>query len=77
MSISHDRTVSPSASLIISGTIFGIVAILHLLRVANSWALVLGPWSAPMWVSWLGTLVPAVLCVWALRLASLNRREDR
>ena len=70
----------PRAYLVISGTIFGTVAILHLLRVVNSWALVLGPWSAPMWVSWLGTLVPAVLCVWALRLAlnaSLNGREDR
>ena len=69
--------MSPRAYLIISGTIFGIVAILHSLRVVNSWALVLGPWSAPMWVSWLGTLVPAVLCVWALRFASLNAREDR
>ena len=71
------KGMSPRAYLIISGTIFGIVAVLHLLRVVNSWDLVLGPWSAPMWVSWLGTLVPAVLCVWALRLASLNSREDR
>ena len=58
------------AYLVISGTIFGIVAILHLLRVVNGWAVVVGPWSAPMWISWLGTLLPAVLCVWALRLAS-------
>jgi hypothetical protein len=61
------------AYLVISGTIFGIVAIFHLLRVVNSWAVVVGPWSAPMWVSWLGTLVPAILCVWALRLASPKR----
>ena len=58
------------AYLVISGTIFGIVAILHLLRVVNGWAVVVGPWSAPMWISWLGTLLPAALCVWALRLAS-------
>ena len=59
--------------LVISGTVFGIVAVLHLLRVANGWAMVLGPWSTPMWVSWLGTIVPAVLCVWAFRLASQTR----
>ena len=69
--------MSPRVYLIISGTIFGIVAMLHLLRAVNSWALVLGPWSAPMWVSWLGTMVPAILCVWALRMALPNRREDR
>ena len=56
--------------LVISGAIFGIVAVLHLLRVVNSWDLVLGVWSVPMWVSWFGTAFPAVLCIWALRLAS-------
>ena len=40
--------MSPRAYLITSGTIFGIVAILHSLRVVNDWALVLGSWSAPM-----------------------------
>jgi hypothetical protein len=65
--------MSALAYLVISGTIFGIVAILHLLRVVNSWAVVVGPWSAPMSVSWLGTLVPAILCFWALRLASRMR----
>jgi len=58
---------------LVSGTIFGIVAILHLLRVVNDWPLALGPWSAPMWVSWFGTLVPAILCIWAYRLASRDR----
>jgi acyl-CoA reductase-like NAD-dependent aldehyde dehydrogenase len=55
--------------LIISGCIFGIVAILHLLRVVNGWTLVLGPWTVPMWVSWVGTIVPALLCGWAFRLS--------
>ena len=59
--------------LAVSGTLFGIVATLHLLRVINGWAVVVGPWSAPMGVSWLGTIIPAVLCVWAFRLASRIR----
>jgi len=56
--------------LVISSVIFGIVAILHFIRVMNGWDFQLGPWSLPMWVSWGGTVGPAVLCLWALRLAS-------
>jgi len=62
--------MSTRVYLLISGIIFGLVAVAHLLRVVNRWELVLGPWSLPMWVSWLGTVVPALLCIWAFRLAS-------
>ena len=58
--------------LAVSGTVFGLVAVLHLLRVINGWSVVVGPWSAPLMVSWLGTIFPAVLCAWAFRLASRN-----
>lgn len=60
---------SQQAYLIISGTVFAIVAVLHLVRVLNGWAFILGPWTLPMFVSWLGTFVPAVLSVWAITLA--------
>jgi hypothetical protein len=65
--------MSSRTYLVISGAVFGIVAVLHFLRVVNGWAVVVGSWSAPMWISWLGTLGPAVLCVWAFRLASRTR----
>ena len=57
-----------------SGTIFGIVAVFHLLRVVNGWEVAVGPWSVPMGVSWFGTFVPAGLCAWAFRLVSRNGR---
>ncbi len=57
------------AYLIVSGLLFGLVAVLHLLRVANGWAFELGPWSLPMSFSWLGALIPGLLCAWALRTA--------
>ena len=60
--------MSASVYLIVSGCIFGIVAILHLLRVINEWALVLGPWAAPMWASWVGIVIPLVLTITAFRL---------
>lgn len=56
--------------LVVSGVIFGVVAVLHLLRVVNDWEFVLGPWSLPMWFSWFGMVGPTILCVWALRLLS-------
>ena len=44
--------MSARTYLVISGAIFGTVAVLHLLRIVNSWSLELGAWSVPMWVSW-------------------------
>lgn len=61
------------AYVILSGTIFGIVAALHLLRVVQGWPLTLGPWSAPMSASWVGAFVTAMLCLWSNRLASQSR----
>jgi hypothetical protein len=63
------------AYLLISGVIFGLVAALHLIRLVNQWTFEMGPWSIPMWMSWLGTIVPAALCGWAFHLlSSLGRR---
>jgi len=58
------------AYLYISGTVFGIVAILHLVRVVLGWDFVLGPWSLPMYISILGTIGPGLLSAWAFTLAS-------
>ncbi|MBI2296515.1 MAG: hypothetical protein HYU76_10930 [Betaproteobacteria bacterium] len=53
----------------ISGAIFGIVAVLHLLRLVLDWPAQIGTWSVPFWVSWPALLVAAGLCIWALQLA--------
>ncbi|MEJ2133072.1 MAG: hypothetical protein P8Y95_15945 [Gammaproteobacteria bacterium] len=55
--------------LAISGTIFGVVALVHLLRALNDWAFVLGAWEIPTVASWIGFVVTASLCAWAVRLA--------
>jgi hypothetical protein len=56
--------------LLISGTIFGLVAVLHVLRLALDWPAQIGGWEVPFWVSWIGIAVPAMLCLWAYRLAT-------
>jgi hypothetical protein len=57
------------AYVTVSGTVFLIVAVLHLLRVVNGRVVEVGPWSIPMTVSWLGTIFPAAMCAWAFRVA--------
>ena len=54
----------------ISGVIFGIVAAIHLIRAINSWSFVIGPFAIPVVVSWIGFLLTATLCFFALRIIS-------
>lgn len=54
--------------LFISGMIFGLVAVVHLLRLVNHWPLVLGSWSAPMSMSVVGLMIGGCLSIWAFRL---------
>ena len=53
---------------LVSGALFALVALLHLVRVLAGWGLVVGGWHAPVWASVLGILVPGFLAVSAARL---------
>ena len=46
------RTFTVTAS-----AIFGIVALLHVLRIFFGWPAVIGGWTVPMWLSWIGLIV--------------------
>jgi hypothetical protein len=56
------------AYLAISGSIFGIVALLHLARALYHLPVQLGTVAIPVWPSWAAVVVAGVLCVWAFRL---------
>jgi hypothetical protein len=56
------------AYLIVSAVIFGLVAIIHLVRALNDWAFVVGPMTIPVSGSWIGFVITAALCLWAVRL---------
>jgi hypothetical protein len=47
--------------LLASATVFGIVALVHVLRLCNGWPAQLGPVSIPLAASWLGVAVPGAL----------------
>ena len=54
---------------IVSGMLFALVALAHLLRVLYGMSVYVDDNAIPMWVSWIGTAVPAALAFWAFRIA--------
>ncbi len=61
--------------LILSGAVFFFVAVLHLLRLAYHWTIVVGPTTVPFALSYVGLPVAAGYCAWAFWL--LFSREKR
>jgi hypothetical protein len=56
------------AFFLISGIIFGLVALFHALRLAFHWQVHLRSKVLPMWISGIGFVVAAGLCAWAFWL---------
>ena len=52
----------------ISGALFGLIALAHLLRIIRHWPIDLAGLMVPLWASWLGFVVAGGLSIWALRL---------
>lgn len=57
------------AYLMVSGVLFGAVALAHLLRLIYGWPVQIGAEVVPMWLSAIGLVVAGALCIWALALA--------
>ena len=57
---------------VVAGAIFALVTLLHLSRIYMGWSVVIGSWTAPMWVSWIGLVVAGALSFFGLRLAARN-----
>ncbi|MDZ4339290.1 MAG: hypothetical protein U1B94_03620 [candidate division NC10 bacterium] len=60
--------MSQKAFLAASGTIFGIIAILHLARIVFGWPAQIGSIHVPTWASWLSLLVAGYLAITAFIL---------
>ncbi len=56
--------------LVVSGVIFGAVALMHILRLSLNWPVDLAGWMVPLWFSWIGLVVAGALCIWGFRLAA-------
>ncbi len=59
-----ERTFSTTAA-----AIFGVVAVLHLIRILLGWSIVIDGWTVPMWVSWVGLVITGGLSYYGAKLA--------
>jgi hypothetical protein len=57
----------------IAGSVFGIYAMFHLLRLLLGWPAQVSNWAIPGWVSALGLLLNGALSVWAFQLPTKLR----
>ena len=52
----------------ISGVIFGVIALLHVLRLLLEWQAQVAGWAVPLWISWVAIFAAGTLSFWAFRL---------
>ena len=61
------------AYVLISGAVFGAVALVHVIKLFLDWPVQVAGWVLPIWVSWIAILAAGTLCVWAVRLVGQRR----
>jgi uncharacterized membrane protein len=64
--------MKPRGYLIVSGVIFLVVAIMHLMRLISGWEITCDGSMVPMWISYAGLPLAGLLSIWAFRLARNN-----
>ena len=57
----------PSKYVVVSGVLFGVIAVLQAVRALNQWPVQVAGFDVPVWVSWVAMVVAGSLCVWAFR----------
>lgn len=58
----------------VSGSIFGFVAFMHLLRILNHWVFIFGTWNFHYWVSWVVVPVAGYLSYQAFLMAGVIKK---
>jgi hypothetical protein len=54
--------------LVISASVFAVVAIAHVTRAIEQWPITVGPWSIPVELSWLAAVAAGALSLWSILL---------
>ena len=54
----------------VTAIVFTIVAVAHFVRTVFGWPVIIGTWSAPMWLSWAGLIFSGALAIMGYRLTT-------
>jgi hypothetical protein len=65
---------SPKVGLRIASAIFGLVGLVHLIRVLTDTEVRVGTYQVALWPSVIAVVVTAILCGWMWRLAALTQK---
>ena len=68
--------MSRKAYLLATASIFSVVGLLHLARIVFGCSAVIGDWTVPMWLSWIGVVVTGGLAYFGFRLAGQSSRTS-
>lgn len=69
------RTSTERSFLYIAGTVFLIVALLHLSRIVFGLNLVIGSWAVPYWLNAVGAVVTLFLCYASFHFANAEGKK--
>lgn len=61
--------INPRPYFVVTGCVFALVALLHVVRAIYGWPVVIAGQEVPVAVSWVGFVVAASLALWAVQLA--------
>ena len=53
--------MSKQTFVIVAGCIFTLMGVVHLIRAALGWGILIGGWALPLWMSWVGGIVLLLL----------------
>lgn len=53
--------------VVVSGAVFGVVAVIQAVRALYQWPLHVGTLEIPVWASWVAMVAAGGLCAWAFR----------
>jgi len=64
--------LSKNLGLHIASFIFGVVAVIHLLRLVTAAPVSISGWLLPIWINVLGCIGSSFLCFWLWKLAGIK-----
>ncbi len=58
----------------LTGAVFGLVALVHAVRLILDWPAQVAGWTIPAWISLVAIFAAGALCAWAFRLVGRTRQ---
>ena len=57
----------PSRYAVVSGVLFGVIAVVQAVRALYQWPVQVGDFDMPVWASWIAMVASGSMCIWAFR----------